>query len=156
MTRVSCSIAVPGCFGYFHGEYDEKCRWNLSFVAAWYWAVLVTFIENTAKTWDDACHLPRYGCVLMIAWKKKHENLRWRASLVASWYRAALPDFMQNTVKTLRWGTSFVASRYWAILTNFLGNNMKKWIKSVICSIMVPNRFGELKGNTAKKKDDAR
>ena len=121
MTCVICGIVVLSCFDEFHGNYPEKCRWNLSFVASWYRAVLVIFIANTAKT-------------------------RWRVLFIASWYRAVFVRFMENVMRKIdnlcysyHHSTELLLWIAWNI-------HWKNQIMSVICSIMVLSRFGKIHG----------
>ena len=76
MIRVICVILVLSRFDEFHGNDKEKCRWTVSFVASWYRAVLVIFLGNTAKKWDNVCYLSHLGTepflwdLWKISWEK--------------------------------------------------------------------------------------
>ena len=122
MMHVIRGIVVLSRFDEFHGNYHEKCWWNLSFVASWYRAVLVFFIANTAK------------------------KTRWRVLFVASWYRAVFVRFMENVMRKIdnvcysyHHSTELLLWIAWKI-------HWKNQITSVICSIMVLSRFGKIHG----------
>ena len=128
MKSVICGIMVPSRFGVFHCKYRRKTRWRVLFVAAWYRAVFVRFLERFMREREDLRVLfvaSLYWAAFVDCMENTLEKIRKRLSLVASWYWDILAKFMGNDMKNLRSGMSFVASWYRAVVVILMGKRVK-------------------------------